>query len=172
MHYGQIAILWDIFPHLEIQFTTDFAVCNTFAGIWIVVSENGRMNSARMAITLLMVALGASHCSDDSGQALREAAIRANAARSTELVRTQDDLLAWLQQRYGPVEEIPFQGIFRGGVDNRVELQYRLDDGRILTIPIVYTVSGERLLAEDFDLDSLGSPGSLGSLDSLDYQPD
>lgn len=78
-------------------------------------------------------------------------------------MRTQDDLLAWLQQRYGPVEVLPFQAIFEGGVDNKVDMQFRLDDGRILTIPIVYTVSGERLLAEDFDLDYLGS---------LDDQPD
>lgn len=81
-------------------------------------------------------------------------------------MRTQDDLLVWLQHRYGAVELLPFQAIFEGGVDNKVDMQFRLDDGRILTIPIVYTVSGERLLAEDFDL------GSLGSFGSLDDQPD
>ncbi len=113
------------------------------------------MNSVSKAISLILFAVAASHCSDDSGQALQEAANRANAARSADLVRTQDDLLAWLQQRYGPVEVLPFQAIFESGVDNRMDMQFRLDDGRILTIPIVYTVSGERLLAEDFDLGSL-----------------
>jgi hypothetical protein len=117
----------------------------------------------RNCLILPLIVLGFSACSDNTDQRLLEAAQRANTARSTELVRTQADLLVWLQQRYGAVEEIPFQGIFRDGVDNRLDVQFRLDDGRILTIPIVYTVSGERLLAEDFDLDSL---------DSLDSPPD
>jgi hypothetical protein len=113
------------------------------------------VNTPEKIIIFLILAAGLTFCSDNTNQELLEAAQRASAARSTEVVHTQDDLLAWLQQRYGAVEEIPFQGIFRGGVDNRLELQFRLDDGRILTIPIIYTVSGERLLADDFDLDSL-----------------
>lgn len=70
-------------------------------------------------------------------------------------VHTYDQLRSYLDQRYGDIEELPVTAILTSGMDTSVPFKYLLQDGREVTIPIIFTASNQRIVDPEFDLESL-----------------
>ena len=68
---------------------------------------------------------------------------------------THDQLLVILNDKYGGVEELPVFTLLSFGEPKLVPHKYRLADGREISIDILFTGTGERVLAPEFDLGTL-----------------
>tara|TARA_R110002073_G_scaffold206993_1_gene366933 strand:+ start:850 stop:1083 length:234 start_codon:yes stop_codon:yes gene_type:complete len=68
---------------------------------------------------------------------------------------THDQLLAFLIEKYGEVEELPVWTLLSFGEPKLVPHKYRLKDGREISIDILFTGTGERILDPEFDIGAL-----------------
>lgn len=70
-------------------------------------------------------------------------------------VETHAQLLEFLQEKYGSVEELRVTALLEMGRRTTVPHRYRLSDGREIEIDIEFTEVGERILHPTFDLENL-----------------
>lgn len=88
-----------------------------------------------------------SSCTEDSNLAVE---------MSTEIkVETHAQLLDYLNKKYGAVEELPITVILESGRSTLVPHKYRLPDDREISVDIIFTADGSRVLDSNFDLSSL-----------------
>ena len=105
---------------------------------------------------LLITALSLSYCSEKTTVSVIDN--RSNEPRNmikAADVHTIEELRSYLDQRYGEIEELPVTAIITSGMDTNVPFKYRLQDGREVTIPIIFTASNEQIVDPEFDLESL-----------------
>ncbi len=74
---------------------------------------------------------------------------------SRDETTTHDQLLSILNEKYGAVEELPVWTLLTFGEPKLVPHKYRLTDGREISIDILFTGTGERVLDPAFDLETL-----------------
>jgi hypothetical protein len=91
-----------------------------------------------------------SSCAEDA-----ETLSKQSALMNSGNVETHDQLLEYLNEKYGGVEELPVFTQLVVGVRKTVPHKFRLSDGREISIDIVFTGEGERVLDPAFDLEKL-----------------
>lgn len=107
-------------------------------------------------ILLLITALSISYCSEETTVSVIDN--RSNEPRNmieAADVHTYEELRSYLDHRYGEIEELPVTAYITSGMDTSVPFKYRLQDGREVTVPIIFTASSERIVDPEFDLESL-----------------
>lgn len=70
-------------------------------------------------------------------------------------VETHDQLLEFLNEKYGYVEETPMMTLLVAGERKMVLHKYLISDEREISIDILFTEKGERILDPAFDLNQL-----------------
>lgn len=114
------------------------------------------MRTSLLLPIILVIVLSTSSCSEEStlssGDTLSN---EPDSDISAEDVRTYPELLSYLEQRYGQVEELQVAALIEYGRDTHVPFRYRLEDGSEFTVPIILTSSNERIVDPEFDLRSL-----------------
>lgn len=113
------------------------------------------MNPINYSVFVLCCLL-ISSCAEENGESsITEFAGDNSMAMNPYDVETYDDLRTYLDQKYGDIEELPVAALISSGMRNRVPFDYRLPDGREITVDIIFTENGQRIVDPDFDLESL-----------------
>lgn len=80
-------------------------------------------------------------------------------SRTTSLesdeVRSHSELLVYLEQKYGAVEALPSLALVREGEPQHIQYEFRVPDGRVVSVDDIITESGGVIVAPDFDLNDL-----------------
>lgn len=99
---------------------------------------------------ILLAALLVSSCANES-----ESKLKGKVLMDAENVESHDELLEFLAEKYGSVKELPVMALLSSGERKMVPHKYRLPDGREVSIDIVFTEQGKRILDPAYDLNRL-----------------